>query len=72
MLMSSIGWSRPSLDVVDVMAANFFPDKPSRRGSREAFLATARSYDTSCFFLMRSLECYGRSSSAGNMVAASQ
>jgi hypothetical protein len=38
MLMSSIGWTRSSLGAVDVGAANFFPDKPGRRGSREAFL----------------------------------
>jgi hypothetical protein len=42
MLMSSMGWTRPSLGVVDVEAANFFPDKPGRRGSREAFLVAAR------------------------------
>jgi hypothetical protein len=72
MLMSSIGWTRSSLGAVDVDAANFFPDKPGVRGSREAFLAAARSCDTSYFFLARSPECSSRSSSAGNIVVASR
>jgi hypothetical protein len=37
MLMSSMGWTMSSLGVVEAEAANFFPDKPGRRGSREAF-----------------------------------
>jgi hypothetical protein len=72
MLMSNIGWTRSSLGVVAVEAVNFFPDKPGRRGSREAFLVAARSCDMSCYFLVRSPECSSRSSSAGNMVAASR
>jgi hypothetical protein len=43
MLMSSIGWSRSSLGVGDAEAVNFFPVKPGRRGSIEAFFAVARS-----------------------------
>jgi hypothetical protein len=43
MLMSSIGWTRSSLGVDDVEAANFFPVEPGRWGSREAFFAAARS-----------------------------
>jgi hypothetical protein len=35
MLMSNIGWTRSSLGIDDVEAANFFPDKLDRRGSRE-------------------------------------
>jgi hypothetical protein len=72
MLMSSIGWTRSSLGVGDAEAANFFPIEPSGWGSREAFFAAARSWDTSYFFLTRSPECSSRSSSAGNMVAASR
>jgi hypothetical protein len=72
MLMSSIGWTRSSLGVGDAEAANFFPVEPRGRGSREAFFAVARSWDTSYFFLVRSPECSSRSSSAGNMVAASR
>jgi hypothetical protein len=72
MLMSSIGWTRSSLGVDDAEAANFFPVEPSGWGSREAFFAAARSWDTSYFFLARSPECSSRSSLAGNMVAASR
>jgi hypothetical protein len=72
MLMSSIGWTRSSLGIGDAEAANFFPVEPDRRGSREVFFAAARSCYMSCFFLVRSPECSGRSSSAGNMVAASR
>jgi hypothetical protein len=43
MLMSSIGWTRSSLRVVNVEAANFFPAEPGKWGSREAFFAAARS-----------------------------
>jgi hypothetical protein len=43
MLMSSIGWTRSSLGVGEVEAANFFPVEPGRRGLREAFFAVARS-----------------------------
>jgi hypothetical protein len=39
---------------------------------REAFFTVARSWDTSYFFLVRSPECSSRSSSVGNMVAASR
>jgi hypothetical protein len=72
MLMSSIGWTRSSLSAVDVEAAKFLLDKLGIRGSREAFLAAARSCDTSYFFLVRSPECSSRSSLAGNIVAASR
>jgi hypothetical protein len=72
MLMSSIGWTKSSLGTVDADVEGFFPDKPGIRGSSEAFLAAARSCYTSCFFLARSPECSSRSSSTGNMVAASR
>jgi hypothetical protein len=43
MLMSNIGWTRSFLGVGNAEAANFFSVEPSRRGSREAFFAAARS-----------------------------